>query len=105
MMNKREWMLNTLSLILAHSDERLSAEDCMALPSRLAQWYDAICATPEPADEGWIEHRGEKPYPEGFVEIRCRDGNREVGDADEFFWDRDPEDPSLDIIAWRPARA
>ena len=96
MMNKREWMLQAALNAMNGGITDLNIDG-------MGRAYDAIlAATP---DEGWIEHRGEKPYPEGMVEIRCRDGNREVGDADGFFWDRDPEDPSVDIIAWRPVRA
>lgn len=96
-MNKREWMLQAALTVLGTKTDLDGSQ-----VEELAVLYDAIVEAS--GDEGWIEHRGEKPYPEGMVEICCRDGNREVGDADGFFWDRDLANPSCDIIRWRPAR-
>lgn len=99
MMNKREWMLR---FVLENPFYEANNGDTIGTVGAL---YDAIvAATPEPTDEGWIEHRGEKPYPEGMVDIRERGGKVHTGqDADDWFWDHDGGD--ADIIAWRPARA
>lgn len=96
-MNKREFVT---AFVLAHPFYDM--EDTVGAASRL---YDAIvAATPTAADEGWIEHRGEKPYPEGLVEVQRRSGAVWGDDADEFIWAWDPDLPEADIVAWRPAR-
>src|SRR5690606_23984584 len=96
-MNKREWMLQ---FVLDNPFYTSNSGDTIGAVGAL---YDAIvAATPDPADEGWIEHRGEKPYPEGTVEITLRNGRTDTGDADDFIWTHD--DMNSDIIAWRPAR-
>lgn len=95
-MNKREWMLQAALNAMSGGITELNIEG-------MGRAYDAIvAATP---DDGWIEHRGEKPYPEGLVEVRFRNGDEGKDDADAFIWAPDPEDPQWDIVAWRPARA
>ena len=97
-MNKREWMLQAaLAMCGTGHEPNLKG---------LSSWYDAIvAATPEPTDEGWIEHRGEKPYPEDLarVTVKLRNGNEYSGVASMFVWDHFGEDD--DVLAWRPARA
>lgn len=94
-MNKREWMLQAALAVLG------SGKDFNI--DKMADAYDAIvAATPDPVDEGWIEHRGEKPYPEGRVEVRFRSGLTVIDDADEWVWTHEPLADEGDIVAWRP---
>lgn len=97
-MNKREWMLR---FVLENPFYEANNGDTIGTVGAL---YDAIVAAT--TDEGWIEHRGEKPYPEGMVSIKLRNGNSYTGDADNFIWSHgDLGVPDEDIIAWRPFRA
>lgn len=97
-MNKREWMLR---FVLENPFYEANNGDTIGTVGAL---YDAIvAATPGPADEGWIEHRGEKPYPEGNVEVQLRNGHTYDGDADMFIWTHDIGSPHEDIVRWRPA--
>lgn len=99
-MNKREWLLQAALTVIGTGREFDIEQTCAALSTT----YDAIvAASPEPADEGWIEHRGEKPYPEGRVEVQFRDGKTGDGDADEYVWSHDDFPDVADIVAWRPA--
>lgn len=96
-MNKREWLLQFVL-----GNPFYDMEDTVGAAAKL---YDAIvAASPEPTDEGWIEHRGEKPYPEGMIDVRLRDGSQCLAESsDEWVWTHDPDAPEEDIIAWRPA--
>lgn len=99
-MNKREWILDTVSKwVIAGGVSGLPAHE---MADYVGKTYDAIvAASPESVDSGWIEHRGEKPYPEGAVEIEARSGSKGVVNADDMIWTHDGE--PWDIIAWRPA--
>lgn len=60
----------------------------------------------QPAASGWIPWEGgECPVdPEARVEVRSRDGTREIGKCDPGFfdWRHDPKHPyDADIIAYR----
>lgn len=93
-MNKREWMLQAaLTVLGTKTDIEASHVEHLALA------YDAIVAAS--GDDGWIEHRGEKPYPEGLVEVKARSGSKGVVNADDLIWTHDGK--PWDIIAWRPA--
>lgn len=99
-MNKREWMLQAALVVIGTGREF----DTDAIGTTLSETYDAIvAASPEPADEGWIEHRGEKPYPEGSVAVQLRNGHTFDGDADMFVWTHDIDSAQDDIVRWRPA--
>lgn len=100
-MNKREWMLHTASAVLANGQGPLGELEV----TNLSLTYDAIVAITPDTDEGWQEWRGEKPYPEGPVDVRFRDGTTDSDDADAYVWSYDGTYPHEDIIAWRPARA
>lgn len=96
-MNKREF---TIAYVLARAGlvEKFNGEACV---TRAGEIYDAIPAGDD--DGGWQEWRGEKPYPEGYVDIICRDGSMEPNiNSDELIWSVDGED--FDILQWRPAR-
>lgn len=94
-MNKREWMLQAALAIPQRGTDGTGDHVC-----RLSALYDKIVAAT--TDEGWVEHRGEKPYPEGRVVVRQRSGLEFETDSDDVFWDHQYAD--ADIIAWRPAR-
>ena len=101
-MNKREFMI---AYVLARAGVINANPDVSGMVECAGIAYDAIvAATPEPTDEGWIEHRGEKPYPEDSdrVTVKLRDGNEYSGVANMFVWDHLGEDD--DVMAWRPAR-
>lgn len=99
-MSKREWMLQAALAVIGTGREFDIEQTCAALSTT----YDAIvAASPEPADEGWIEHRGEHPYPEGNVAVQLRNGHTFDGDADMFVWTHDIYSPQDDIVRWRPA--
>lgn len=101
-MDKREWMLQAGIAIIGAGGSYLTRD---AITEELSATYDAIvAATPEPTDEGWIEHRGEKPYPEGAVDVELRGGSQCHGEnSDEWVWTHDPDAPEGDIVKWRPA--
>ena len=96
-MDKREWMLR---FVLENPFYEANNGDTIGTVGAL---YDAIVAAT--TDEGWIEHSGEKPYPEDLarVTVKLRNGNEYSGVASMFVWDHLGEDD--DVMAWRPARA
>lgn len=97
-MNKREFII---AYVLARAGlvEKFNGEACV---TRAGEIYDAIPTDSD--DEGWIGWRGEKPYPEGPVDVRFRDGTTDSDDADAYVWSYDGTYPPEDIVAWRPAR-
>ena len=76
--------------------------DDVELVTRLAELYEAIPASGD--DGGWQEWRGEKPYPEGMVQVQMRSGAVWTDDADDFVWAHDGVVPESEIVAWRPTR-
>ena len=102
-MNKREWMLQAALAWIASP----ASPGTSGVVKNLSDMYDAIiAAAPDQADEGWIEHRGEKPYPEGKVDVEYRTGVRVQGaDADDYDWTHDEDLGDFVITRWRTARA
>lgn len=102
-MNKREWMLHTISLVYG-SGARL--QEGVNLPDFFSNMYDAICAaSPETPHEGaWVEHDGDvstAPHVDNTTEVVFRDGSIDIGMAGDFVWDHDGTKD--DIVRWRYA--
>lgn len=102
-MNKREWMLHTISLVYGSGAQ---LRDGINLPEFFSKMYDAICAaSPETPQEGaWVEHDGDvsKAPPEGvMVEVMFRDGTLYSDSPDGISWDHVQE--ALDVVRWRYA--
>lgn len=101
-MNKREWMLQTVTAWYGRGYEIKTSVTPEMLLGELAALYDAIVAASP--DTTWIEHRGEKPYPEGMVDVKFRSGAIVKNeDADEWMWSHDGLGDAGEIVAWRPA--
>lgn len=101
-MNKREFMQ---TYVLARASVAPGGFDPSVRDGAVdvaGRVYDAIVAS-TPEEPAWIEHRGEKPYPEGMVEVMFRNGRVDSGDADEFLWTHDEDLVGSVIVRWRPA--
>lgn len=98
-MNKREWMLQAALTVIGTGREFDIEQTCAALSTT----YDAIVAASPDTD--WIEHRGEKPYPEGMVAVQLRDGTVfDYVEADALVWSHgDGVDEDSEIVKWRTA--
>lgn len=96
-MNKREWMLQA-ALMWIRAGHGGTAD---VVSTALSGTYDAIVAASPDTD--WIEHRGEKPYPEGPVTVKLRDGTIfERVESEALVWSHgDGVDEDSEIIAWK----
>lgn len=65
-MDKREWMLATMSGILTNGHP-MKPDDLAELPDRLSKWYDAICWK---SGEVWVEHTGDETEPTELLALR-----------------------------------
>lgn len=102
-MNKREWMLHTISLVYGSGAQ---LREDINLPEFFSKMYDAICAaTSETAQDGaWVEHDGDvskAPPADSITEVMFRDGSTDTGRSGEAAWDWCDDD--MDIVRWRYA--
>lgn len=96
---------NLLTVVGAYFGERFKTDIDAAsyIVERLTD-DSSIPNPPSPVADGWIEHRpGDDCPATGTVTVKFRNNRIDQWEADCWCWETNRQDPSCEIIAWKPA--